>query len=51
MLIHPLTLAALPPELPAYTMVVGVYVADFHRAWPWSARHVRCIDISPSRRG
>jgi deoxyribodipyrimidine photo-lyase len=38
LLIHPWTLGALQPELPADTMVVGVYIADFHRAWPWSAR-------------
>jgi deoxyribodipyrimidine photo-lyase len=36
-LVHPWSLGELPP-LPAGTLVLGVFVADFHRAWPWSAR-------------
>ena len=35
-LVHPWSLGALPAELPADTVVVGLFVADFHQAWPWS---------------
>lgn len=37
-LVHPWSLGALPDGLPADTLVLGVFVADFHRAWPWSER-------------
>lgn len=37
-LVHPWSLGALPPRLPAEALVLGIFVADFHRAWPWSAR-------------
>ena len=37
-LIHPWSLGSLPPDLPAEVRVIGVFVADFHRAWPWSER-------------
>lgn len=37
-LVHPWSLGDLPAALPADTLVVGVFVADFHRAWPWSER-------------
>ena len=37
-LVHPWSLGALPADLPADTVVLGVFLADFHRAWPWSAR-------------
>ena len=37
-LVHPWSLGELPPALPADTRVIGVCVADFHRAWPWSER-------------
>ena len=37
-LVHPWSLGELPAELPAGTTVIGVFVADFHRAWPWSER-------------
>ena len=53
-LIHPWSLGALPPELPAETLVVGVYIAEFHRAWPWSARRwsfvgTRIADLAAHR--
>jgi deoxyribodipyrimidine photo-lyase len=35
-LLHPWNLGALPPDLAAGTLIVGVCVADFHHAWPWS---------------
>jgi deoxyribodipyrimidine photo-lyase len=37
-LVHPWSLGALPAALPADTLVIGVFVADFHRAWPWTER-------------
>jgi deoxyribodipyrimidine photo-lyase len=37
-LVHPWCLGDLPAVLPTDTMVIGVFVADFHRAWPWSER-------------
>jgi deoxyribodipyrimidine photo-lyase len=37
-LVHPWSLGELPNALPADTLVVGVFAADFHRAWPWSDR-------------
>jgi deoxyribodipyrimidine photo-lyase len=35
-LIHPWNLSALPAELPPDTVVIAIFVADFHNAWPWS---------------
>ena len=37
-LVHPWSLGQLPAALPANTLVIGVFVADFHRAWPWNER-------------
>ena len=37
-LVHPWSLGELPATLPADTVVIGIFVADFHRAWPWSER-------------
>jgi deoxyribodipyrimidine photo-lyase len=37
-LVHPWSLGELPAALPAGARVIGVFVADFHRAWPWSER-------------
>ena len=37
-LVHPWNLGALPACVPADTLVVGIFLNDFHRAWPWSAR-------------
>ncbi|MCY7314561.1 MAG: deoxyribodipyrimidine photolyase [Rubrivivax sp.] len=37
-LVHPWSLGELPATLPADTLVVGIFVADFHRAWPWNDR-------------
>jgi len=36
--VHPWNLGELPTWLPAGTVVVGVFVTEFHRAWPWSDR-------------
>jgi len=35
-LVHPWNLGRLPADLPADTRVIGLFVADFHQAWPWS---------------
>ena len=37
-LVHPWSLGELPGGLPASTLVIGICVADFHRAWPWNER-------------
>ena len=37
-LVHPWSLGELPGALPADTLVIGVFVADFHRAWLWNER-------------
>ncbi len=42
-LVHPWSLGALPAALPADTLVIGVFVADFHRAWPWNERRWRFV--------
>ena len=36
-IVHPWSLGALPASLPADTLVLGLALSDFHRAWPWSA--------------
>ena len=35
-LVHPWSLGDLPPDLPADTLVLGLFLSDFHRLWPWS---------------
>jgi deoxyribodipyrimidine photo-lyase len=42
-LVHPWNLSDLPTFLPANTLVVGVFVSDFHRAWPWNERRWRFV--------
>ena len=42
-LVHPWNLGDLPTTLPANTVVVGVFITDFHRAWPWSERRWRFV--------
>jgi deoxyribodipyrimidine photo-lyase len=37
-LIHPWSLGPPPAALPANIVVIGVFLADFHQAWPWSER-------------
>lgn len=34
-LVHPFQLGELPPDLPAATRVIGLWIEDWHRAWPW----------------
>ena len=42
-LVHPWNLGDLPTFLPANTVVVGAFVTDFHRAWPWGERRWRFV--------
>jgi len=37
-LVHPWSLGLLPAALPAATVVIGVFLSDFHCVWPWSER-------------
>ena len=53
-LVHPWSLGPLPSSLPADTLVIGVFVADFHRDWPWNARrwhfvHRRMAELADVR--
>lgn len=41
-LVHPWNLGALP-LLPPGTLVLGLFVTDFHSAWPWSERRWRFV--------
>jgi deoxyribodipyrimidine photo-lyase len=42
-LVHPWNLGELPASLPADTVVVGVFLSDFHSDWPWSERRWRFV--------
>jgi deoxyribodipyrimidine photo-lyase len=42
-LVHPWNLGELPTSLPAGTVVVGLFLTDFHHAWPWSVRRWRFV--------
>jgi deoxyribodipyrimidine photo-lyase len=42
-LVHPWNLGELPPTLPTGTVVVGIFLTDFHSAWPWSERRWRFV--------
>jgi len=42
-LVHPWSLGPLPTAWPVDTVVIGVFLADFHRAWPWSERRWRFV--------
>ena len=42
-LVHPWNLGELPTMLPVGTVVVGILLTDFHRAWPWSERRWRFV--------
>jgi deoxyribodipyrimidine photo-lyase len=42
-LVHPWCLCDLPAALPAGTVVIGLYLSDFHSAWPWSERRWRFV--------
>ncbi len=42
-LVHPWNLGDLTTFLPANTVVIGMFITDFHRAWPWSERRWRFV--------
>jgi deoxyribodipyrimidine photo-lyase len=42
-LVHPWSLGELPAALPAGTRVIGVFLDDFHRDFPWSERRWRFV--------
>ena len=42
-LVHPWNLGPLPASLGTDAVVLGVFVADFHSGWPWSARRWRFV--------
>jgi deoxyribodipyrimidine photo-lyase len=42
-LVHPWNLGDLPTDLPADGLVLGLAVADFHRAWPWNEARWRFV--------
>jgi len=53
-LVHSWSLGPLPAALPADTVVIGVFLADFHRAWPWGERRwhfvgSRMAELAPQR--
>jgi len=35
-LVHPWSLGELPASLPPDTKVIGIFLGDFHRVWPWN---------------
>ena len=42
-LVHPWALGELPAALPADTVVIGLFLTDFHQAWPWNERRWRFV--------
>ena len=42
-LVHPWSLGPIPAALPADTVVIGIFLADFHQDWPWSERRWRFV--------
>ncbi|WCM18288.1 deoxyribodipyrimidine photolyase [Paraburkholderia bryophila] len=42
-LVHPWSLGELPVDLPAETVVIGLFLSDFHQVWPWNERRWRFV--------
>jgi deoxyribodipyrimidine photo-lyase len=42
-LVHPWNLGELPAQLPKGTVIVGIFLSEFHQAWPWSERRWRFV--------
>jgi len=42
-LLHPWSLGELPADLAPDTLVIGLWLQDFHQAWPWSERRWRFV--------
>ena len=45
-LVHPWALRKPPADLPADTVVIGVYLREHHQAWPWPAARWRWVDAA-----
>lgn len=45
-LVHPWALRRPPSEVPPETVVIGVYLREYHQAWPWSERRWRWVDAA-----
>ena len=45
-LVHPWALRAPPADLPTDAVVMGVYLQQFHTAWPWSETRWRWVDAA-----
>lgn len=43
-LVHPWSLGELPEHISANTVIIGVYVAEFHLAWPWSEKRWQFVN-------
>ncbi len=43
-LVHPWNMGRLPADLAQDAVVLGIFVADFHQAWPWSERRWRFVN-------
>lgn len=43
-LVHPWALRQPPPDLPDDALLIGVYLTDYHDAWPWSEARWRWVD-------
>jgi deoxyribodipyrimidine photo-lyase len=37
-LVHPWNLGDVPSDLPKDSLVIGIFVSDFHRNWPWDEK-------------
>jgi deoxyribodipyrimidine photo-lyase len=37
-LVHPWSLGDLPADLTEDTLVIGIFVSEFHSAWPWNEK-------------
>jgi len=53
-LVHPWALRPAPADLPADTVVIGVYPVGHHQAWPWPEARWRWVDaamadVAPTR--
>ncbi len=45
-LVHPWALRAPPADVPTDAVVMGVYLQQFHAAWPWSETRWRWVDTA-----
>ena len=45
-LVHPWALRAAPAGLSKDTVAIGVYLREYHAAWPWSEARWRWVDTA-----